>query len=43
MYKFIFKIVTVTPDIALVRELPVVDTLQGHPFNRHLESNGVHI
>lgn len=27
---------TITPNITLMSKLPVMDTLQGHPFDRHL-------
>lgn len=31
---------TITPNIALVRELSVVNTLQRHPLDEHLHVNG---
>lgn len=31
---------TVTPNVTLMGELPVVDAFQSHPFNRHLRREG---
>lgn len=32
---FLFRL-TITPNVALMSKLPVVDALEGHPFDGHL-------
>lgn len=34
--------ITITPNVALMSKLPVVDALEGHPFNRHLSETNAH-
>lgn len=34
---------TVTPNVTLMSKLPVMDTLQGHPFDGHLPRKKKHV